>query len=166
MIRDVGVRALLLVALLALLAACARASSREQRTLLGPTALEIWTAGVIVRTGREPTFDERHQWDSQMDARISRYLSGHPEISNSSEVSNFTYLRQVAVGMSKEQALLLLGPPLGTVTDGAEMERLARAYWPAIKAGNVTEAWVYLLGWRLFFNGPRVVDITQYLERY
>ncbi len=46
------------------------------------------------------------------------------------------------------------------------METLARAYWPAIKGGNVTEAWVYPLGWRLFFNGPRIVDITQYLELY
>jgi len=166
MIPGVGVRTVLLVALLAALAACARVTHREQRTLLGPTAQEIWTASVMLRTGREPTFDERHQWDSQMEARVSRYLSEHPEISNSSEVSNFTYLRQVGVGMSKEHALLLLGPPLSTVTDGAEMETLARAYWPAIKGGNVTEAWVYPLGWRLFFNGPRIVDITQYLELY
>lgn len=166
MIRGVGARALLVVALLAALAGCARVTTREQRTLLGPTALEIWTASVMQRTGREPTFDERHQWDSQMEARISRYLSAHPEISNSSQVSNFTYLRQVGVGMSKEQALLLLGPPLGMVTDGVEMEKLARAYWPALKASNVTEAWVYLLGWRLFFDGLRIVDITQYLELY
>lgn len=164
MIRDVRVRALLLVALLAAVAACAGVA-REQRTLHGPTALEVWTAGVMLRTGREPTFDERHQWESQMDARISRYLSQHPEVANSSEASNFSYLRQVGVGMSKEQALLLLGPPLGTVTDVADIEKLARAYWPAIKAGAVTEAWVYALGWRLYFSGPRIVDITQYIER-
>jgi len=51
------------------------------------------------------------------------------------------------------------------VTDVAEIEKLARAYWPAIKAGGVTEAWVYALGWRLYFDGPRIVDITQYVER-
>src|SRR5437867_12569400 len=68
------------------------------------------------------------------------------------------------LGMSKEQVLLLLGPPAGTATDPAALETLGRAYWPAIKAGNATEAWVYPLGWRLFFDGVRVVDITQYLE--
>ena len=164
MIRGVGVRALLFVALLAALAACAGAP-REQRTLQGPTALEMWVASVAARAGRVPTFDERGQWESQMDQRISRYLSQHPEVSNSPDVSNFSFLRQVGVGMSKEQALLLLGPPLGAVTDVAEIEKLARAYWPAIKAGGVTEAWVYALGWRLYFDGPRIVDITQYVER-
>src|SRR5207247_1460752 len=82
--------------------AAAKVTHQSERTLPGPTAVENWTARVMLRTGREPTFDERHQWDSQMEARVSRYLSEHPEISNSSEVSNFTYLRQVGVGMSKE----------------------------------------------------------------
>ena len=163
MIRDVGVRALSLVLLLVAFAACAP-TTREQRTLHGPTALEVWTAGVVLRTGRGPTFDERHQWDSQMETQISRYLSAHPEIANSPAVSNFTFLRQVGVGMSKEQVLLLLGPPVGAATDPAQLEALARAYWPAIKAADPTEAWVYPLGWRLFFKGPRIIDITQYLE--
>ena len=163
MIRDVGVRALSLVLLLVAFAACAP-TTREQRTLHGPTALEVWTAGVVLRTGRGPTFDERHQWDGQMDRQISKYLSAHPEVANSPEVSNFTFLRQVAVGMSKEQVLLLLGSPAGMASEPAEIEKLARLYWPAIKAGNATEAWVYPLGWRLYFNGTRVVDITQYLE--
>ena len=135
MIPRVGVRALSLVLLLFALAAC-RSTAGEQRTLQGPTALEIWTAGVILRTGREPTFDERYQWDSQMERRISTYLSAHPEISNSPEVSNFTFLRQVAVGMSKEQVQLLLGLPVGAATDPAEIEKLARAYWPLIKEGR------------------------------
>ena len=163
MIRVVGVRALLL-ALLAALPACA-GGPRDVRTLQGPTALAMWTAGVMLRTGREPSFDERHQWDSQMDRRISKYLSEHPEISNSPEVSNFTFLRQVAVGMSREQVLLLLGPPAGKATEPADLETLARTYWPAIKTAGVTEAWVYPLGWRLFFDGSRVVDITRYVER-
>jgi len=163
MIRGVGVRALSFVLLLLALVAC-RSTAREQRTLQGPTAFEVWTAGVMLRTGREPSFEERHQWDSQMERRISTYLNEHPEVSNSPEASNFTFLRQVAVGMSKEQVQLLLGLPVGTATGPAEIEKLARAYWPVIKEGQVTEAWVYPLGWRLYFNGPRVVDITQYLE--
>ena len=31
--------------------------------------------------------------------------------------------------------------------------------------GNVTECWVYPVGWRIFFTGPRVSEITQYLEK-
>ena len=30
---------------------------------------------------------------------------------------------------------------------------------------HVTEAWVYDLGWRFFFAGPKLFTITQYLER-
>jgi hypothetical protein len=166
MIRGVALRAFSLIALLAALGACARLAAREQRTLQGPTAMEIWTASVVLRTGHGPSFDEQHRWESQMEVRISRYLSEHPEIANSPEVSNFTFLRQVVVGMTKEQAQLLLGPPAATASDAAQIEKLARAYWPAIKAGNVTEAWVYPMGWRLYFNGPRIVDITQYVETY
>src|SRR5437899_4820523 len=99
MLRRVGVRALALVALIPALAACAP-TAREQRTLHRPPALEVWTASVILRTGREPTFDERHQWNSQLERQISKYLSGHPEVANSPEVSNITFLRQGAVCMS------------------------------------------------------------------
>jgi hypothetical protein len=79
-------------------------------------------------------------------------------------VSTFRFYRRVAVGQTKEQVLILLGPPSAVTTDQAEIEKLARKYAPAIK-GNATEAWVYPLGWSLFFAGPRLVDITQYLER-
>src|SRR3989449_10869895 len=156
-----GVRALALVALLLALAACA-ATAREQRTLHGPTALEVWTASVILRTGREPTFDERHQWNSQLERQISKYLSGHPEVANSPEVSNFTFLRQVAVGMSKEQVLLLLGPPAGTATDPAALETLGRAYWPAIKAGNAPEDGGSPLRLAPVFSPGPLRDITPY----
>ena len=44
------------------------------------------------------------------------------------------------------------------------MEKLARRYWKELQ-GNVTEAWVYDLGWRFYFTGPKLVAITQYLER-
>ena len=29
--------------------------------------------------------------------------------------------------------------------------------------GNATEVWIYPLGWNLYFAGPRLVDITQYV---
>ena len=46
--------------------------------------------------------------------------------------------------------------------DQNHMQQLARRYWSAIQ-GNATEVWIYPLGWNLFFAGPRLVDITQYV---
>ena len=67
-------------------------------------------------------------------------------------------------GLSKEQVLILLGPPEGVTADQAVMEKAARRYWKDMQ-GNVTEAWSYPLGWTFFFTGPRLTYITQYLER-
>ena len=57
--------------------------------------------------------------------------------------------------------MILLGAPQQTTTDAAEMEKLAGKYWPDVKS-EATEVWVYPLGWRLYFAGTRLVDITQY----
>src|SRR5438876_1626796 len=112
---------------------CASARVKEQRSTHGPTAEQVWMYRIIVQNGREPTFEERQRWDNQLDLAISQYLSAHPEVANSLEVSTFRFDRQVTVGMTKEQVLLLLGPPLGTTGDQAEMEKLARKYWPLIQ---------------------------------
>lgn len=165
MIRGVSRTPVLAVALLTALAACAQLTTTEQRTIQGPTAEEIWTAGVVLMTGREPTFDEKHQWQVQIDRRISQYLHQHPEIANSADVQIFQFVRQVSVGMTKEQVEVLLGAPAAAVKDAAEIEKLARRYWPLIKPKNVTEAWLYPQGWRLYFSDSKVVDITQYAER-
>ncbi len=152
-----------LALLLAALTGCASAPL-EQRTTQGPTAEEFWTYRVLLLNGREPNFDERRHWDDEIDQRISEYLRAHPEAANSLDVSTFRFYRRAAKGMTKEQILILLGPPDSVTTDPGEMEKLARRYWPAIQ-GNATEAWVYPLGWRFYFAGPRVIDITQYLPR-
>ena len=117
---------------------------------------------VILANGREPNFDERRHWNNQIEYRISQYLHQHPEAANSLDVSTFRFVRQVSVGQTAEQVLILLGRPITVTSDEAEMEKLARAYWPTIK-GTVTEAWVYPVGWRLYFKDSKVVDITQYL---
>ena len=49
-------------------------------------------------------------------------------------------------------------PPVAVIN-----ETMARRYWPEMK-GTVTEAWVYPLGWHLFFKDARLTEITQYLE--
>jgi hypothetical protein len=165
MIRGVSRCLVLSAALLIALAACARLTTTEQRTLQGPTAEEIWTAMVVLTTGRPPSFDEKHQWEIQLERRISQYLSQHPEVANSADVQIFQFLRQVTVGMTKDQALILLGQPALATKDAAEIEKVARKFWPAIKPRNVTEAWFYPQGWHLYFSDTKIVDITQYLER-
>ena len=71
MIQHVGRTGLLAAALLVALAACAQMPALDKRAIQGLTAEEIWTAGVLLMTGREPTFDEKHQWQVQIDRRIS-----------------------------------------------------------------------------------------------
>jgi len=166
MIRGVGGRAFVPLALLAVLAACAQLTASEQRVLQGPTSEEIWTASVMLMSGREPTLDEKHQWEIQIDRRISQYLHQHPAVANSAEVQIFQFVRQVTVGMTKEQVVILLGAPAVATKDPAEIEKLARRYWPLIKPKNVTDTWLYPQGWRLYFSDTKVVDITQYAERF
>jgi hypothetical protein len=134
----------------------------EQRSTQGPTSTQMLNLRVLSEAGREPTFEERRQWDSLVEDKISAYLREHPEKASALDVSTFRYLRQVAVGMDKEQVLILLGAPVLVSGDQAQMEKIARVYWPQIK-GNATEVWVYPLGWNMFFAGQRLIDITQYV---
>jgi SmpA/OmlA family protein len=147
-------------------AACASTGSAvlEQRTTQGPQAEELWGYRVTLANGREPTFEERTHWERQLDAAISRYLAKDQEYANSPNVLTFRSVRQVEVGMSKEQVVILLGAPQRTTTDAGEIEKLAGKYWPDVQT-QVTEAWVYPMGWRLYFAGVRLVDITQYQTR-
>lgn len=157
-----GVRWMVVLAGVLLLAGCASYRTKEQRTTQGPLAEDMWMHHVILANGREPNFDERRHWNNQMELKISQYLYKNPEAANSLEVSTFRFTRQVSIGQSEEQVLILLGPPSAKTTDQAEMEKLARGYWPSIK-GNASEVWVYPAGWRLYFKDSKVVDITQYL---
>jgi hypothetical protein len=161
-----GVKGLgVVLAVVVAMAACA--SNRapfEQRTTQGPLAEQLWIYKVATANGREPTFEERRHWERQLDAAISRYLTKDQEYANSPDVLTFRSDRQTAVGMSKEQVTILLGAPQRTTTDAGEIETLAGKYWPEVR-GQATEAWVYPLGWRLYFAGARLVDITQYQPR-
>jgi hypothetical protein len=150
---------------LLLLAACATLDPPvEQRTTQGPTARELWAYRMTRQLGREPNFDERRHHDEEMEQRIGQYLREHPEDANALSVSTFRFLRQAAVGMNREQITILLGPPLRRTADAAEIEALARKFWDDVK-DSTSEAWAYPLGWTLYFDGDRVVDITQFLKR-
>ena len=140
----------------------ARRQAVEQRSTQGPTAEQMLNLRIMLESGRQPTFEEKRQWEGQVEEKISAYLRAHPEKANALDVSTFRYLRQVAVGMDKEQVLILLGAPASVSGDQAQMEKIARRYWTVIK-GNATEVWVYPLGWNMFFAGQRLIDITQYV---
>jgi hypothetical protein len=159
MLWAVTLRALALVALTLMLGACAGRTT-EQRTTQGPTAHELWMYRMVTTNGREPTFDERMYWQNDLEDQIGRYLRTHPEAANSLEVSTFRFYRRVAVGMTKDQVVILLGPPVKTTTDTAEMEKSAKKYWPVLK-DRAKEAWAYPLGWFFYFADDRLVDITR-----
>jgi hypothetical protein len=147
-------RAVFLIVLCAMAAGgcLSRPMTVEQRSTQGPSAQQMLNLRMMAESGREPTFEEKRQFDAQLEDKISAYLREHPDKANALDVSTFRYLRQVAVGMDKEQVLVLLGAPLAVSGDQAQMEKIARGYWPAIK-GNATEVWVYPLGWNMFFAG-------------
>ena len=161
--RSTHARYLALVLCALVACGCAmRQQAVEQRSTQGPTSTQMLNLRVLTESGREPTFEERRQWETQVEDKIGAYLRANPEKANALDVSTFRYLRQVTVGMDKEQVLILLGAPAIVSGDQAFMEKIARVFWPAIK-GNATEVWVYPLGWNMFFAGPRLIDITQYL---
>ena len=138
----------------------------DQRTTQGPTAAELWTARVMQQTGRAPSFEERRHFEDEIDERIGRYLREHQEAANSTTVMSFRSLRQVTVGMDKAQVEILLGPPLATTRDPAQMQSFARHHWPEIRdKAKPDEAWSYPFGWVVYFSRSRVADITQYLPR-
>jgi hypothetical protein len=154
-----------LAAVVVLLAGCATLRPPlEQRTSQGPTARQFWMLQMTMGNNREPSLEERRHWEDQLDYRIQQYLMKTPEQANALHLSTFRFDKQVVTGMEKEQVSMLLGAPLSMTTDQAEIEKLARKYWRQIQ-GNATEAWVYELGWRFYFAGTKLVDITQYLER-
>jgi hypothetical protein len=134
----------------------------DQRTTQGPTATELWTVRVMQQTGRAPSFEEKRYFEQEMDDRIGRYLSEHQEAANSLTLMSFRALKQVTVGMDKGQVEILLGPPVTTTRDAAQMQNLARHHWPEIR-GKADEAWSYPFGWVVYFTKSRVVELTQYL---
>ena len=54
----------------------------EQITPQGPTAETMFKLRSVYANGREPNFDERQQWDSLIEQKISNYLREHPEKAN------------------------------------------------------------------------------------
>lgn len=151
--------------LLLLLAGCATFDPTiDQRTTQGPTATEFWTVRMMQQTGRAPSFEEKRHFDEEMDDRIGRYLRENQDAASSMTLMSFRSLKQITVGMDTGQVEILLGRPLTTTRDAAQMQNFARHHWPEIR-GKADEAWRYPRGWVVYFSKSKVVDLTQYLPR-
>jgi hypothetical protein len=161
--RRASRRSLVAVALgLALGAGCAGTTATPenvQRAIEGPRADEVWMSRFAASYGRVPTFTETLTWKDAFDERVGAYLTRHPDLLTSPRASQFRFERRVYVGMTKEEVLLLLDPPLAVTSEEAAMSEAAKQFWPEIKT-RAQEMWTYPAGWRLYFAGDRLVDAT------
>ena len=148
--------------LTALLAACA--THVVERTTRGPLGQELMIVRSYAVNGRGPSFDERRAWDNEMDARISKYLREHSELQQTSRYTDFRFWRQVSVGSSRDEVLILLEGPTERTAEAARMATLAERHWGELE-GKVKEAWGYPLGWTLYFDDAGVVAMLRRVSR-
>ena len=135
-------------------------SDTPERMGRGPRAEELFWARVASVSGREPTFDERRQFVDRMDDRVFKYLREHPEIEQKIYYSEFRFWRQVSEGCTPDEVKTLLDEPLEQTIDPARMGVLAKQQWGDVRNG-AKEAWVYPLGWILFFDEKVVVAMLR-----
>ena len=139
------------------LAGCASVGE-VQRATQGPTADEVWLARFVQGYGRLPTFDEKVAWKDGLESRILAYLSRRPELATSPRASQFRFQRSVMVGMQKDEVVLLLEQPDAVTSDEAAMRAAAGRFWAPV-GRHAKEMWTYPPGWRLYFDGDRLVDV-------
>jgi hypothetical protein len=96
-----------------------------------------------------------------MDEKVFKYLREHPELESTSRYSEFRFWRQVAPGSTPGEVKVLLGEPREQTIDPALMGALGEQHWTAIRP-TAKEAWVYPLGWVVFFDDKgAVVDMLR-----
>ena len=130
-----------------------------QRTTQGPTADDVWMARFVQGYGRLPTYDEQIAWKEGLETRILAFLSRRPEIATSPRASQFRFQRSVVVGMQKDEVTALLEQPDAVTSDAAAMRTAAGRFWEPIGA-RAKEMWTYPPGWRLYFEGDRLIDMV------
>ena len=144
----------------ALLSACGMTAPVLERTGRGPNAEELFIQQSFAANGRAPSFDEKRVWQDQMDEKVFKYLREHPEMEQASRYSEFRFWRQVAPGSSPGEVKVLLGEPREQTVDPALMAMLGEQHWTAVRT-TAKEAWVYPLGWVVFFDDKGVVDLLR-----
>jgi hypothetical protein len=149
-----------LAALALLLASCVATQPTLERTSRGPNAEEFFIQQSVAANGRAPSFDEKRVWQDQMDEKVFKYLREHPELESTSRYSEFRFWRQVAPGSTPGEVKVLLGEPREQTVDPALMASLGEQHWIAVRA-TAKEAWVYPLGWVVYFDDKGVVDMLR-----
>jgi len=139
-----------------LTAACAATQPTLERTSRGPSAEELFIQQSFAANGRPPSFDEKRVWQDQMDEKVFKYLRDHPELESTSRYSEFRFWRQVAPGSTPGEVKVLLGEPREQTIDPALMGVLGEQHWTALRP-TAKEAWVYPLGWVVYFDDKGVV---------
>ena len=146
---------------LLVLAGCASAgiNAQVQRAFEGPTSEEIFRARFVRGYARVPTFDESNRFRDELEERIREHVKRHPELLTSPRLSQLRFHQRVAVGMPREEIVLLLGQPDALTSDATVMEAAAKTFWPVMKS-RAKEMWAYPTGWMLYFDGDLLTDIT------
>ena len=140
--------------------ACAAGQPVVENTTRGPMAAEMHIARSYVANGREPGWDEKRQFEDQLEEKVFKYLREHPEIENDPRYSNFRFWRQVSVGSTKEEVRILLDEPDQRTIDPALMASLSRRHWSQVQT-KAKEAWLYPLGWVLYMDDTAVVSMIR-----
>ncbi len=153
--RAMGVMAVGLLA-----GACATAPPIVENTTRGPKAAEMHIVRSFNANGREPGWDEKRQFEDQLDEKVFKYLREHPEIENDTRYSSFRFWRQVTIGSTKEEVRILLEEPDQRTIDPALMASLSRRHWTQVQT-KAKEAWVYPLGWVLYMDDKVVVSMIR-----
>lgn len=141
-------------------ASCGATAPALERTSRGPNAEEFFIQQSYVANGRSPNFDEKRVWQDQMDEKVFKYLREHPELESTSRYSEFRFWRQVTTGSTPGEVKVLLGEPRERTIDSALMASLGEQHWQAVRT-TAKEAWVYPLGWVVFFDDKGVVDLLR-----
>ena len=131
-----------------------------ERTTRGPNAEEFFVQQSLATNGRPPNFDEKRVWQDQMDEKVKKYLRDHPEIEGTARYTEFRFWRQVAPGSTPAEVKVLLGEPREQTIDPDLMAFLGEQHWVAVRA-TAKEAWVYPLGWIVYFDDTGVVDMLR-----
>ena len=153
-------RCLGLAAVALLAGSCLSTEPTLERTARGPSAEEFFTQQSYATNGRPPNFDEKRVWQNQMDDKVFKYLREHPELEATSRYSEFRFWRQVTTGSTPGEVKVLLGEPRERTIDPALMAALGEQHWTAVRV-SAKEAWVYPLGWVVFFDDKGVVDLLR-----
>ena len=138
---------------------CAGRLDTAELTARGPTAEELLVGRSYAINGRGPSFDEKRQWEGQVEERVFRYLREHPEIQQASRYSEFRFWWQVTTASTPGEVRVLLEEPQEQTIDPARMAALAERHWAGLEP-KAKEAWVYEPAWVIYFDDTSVVGIV------